>query len=484
MNSEHKIVIKNSLDNIIRNIKNSTNDLYLQNSKIEINHHILLEYYNLISENILDQNSIMYILHIISREINKSLSLREKQLLLSLLPKFFNPFLSTDITLTYPYLSRILTSIQSNILSGIPEIYIGEIFKEIIYYLFNDEERKVRNNINKDLFEICQGFCFYNIKLKENNNQLVGIICLNILLTEINYSFLNINNFVFYIWDKLLIYLDSPTFYPKSYLLKYIYNFISKFKTPFKPYVNIAIYKILEFIDINDASIRKASLNILGLLISFYPNEIEPIKNSIMQLLVILHNDNDGNIRNKSIYIYNKIKSQYYSSHSINPAKRKKYNLYFYDFGYDNWLNKKPYNSIRFTDNLCLRRFLSRNQTSTSFFLCRDSIRRKTLDSEHLISKSEIGEMPKFSKKIKNGNENKNNYINIRSINPDDNDNDSSSNNNIGFRELLNMVKKKSDNKCKIDDNFAGLMDTVKKNKNGFLKVRKIKNEKVKINNE
>ena len=129
---------------------------------------------------------------------------------------------------------------------------------------------------------------------------------------------------------------------------------------------------------------------------------------------------------------------------------------------------------------------MSRNQTSTSFFLNRDSIRRKTLDSEPLISKSEMGEMPKFSNKRKNRNEIKNNYINIRSVNPDDNDNDndSSSNNNIGFRELLNMVKRKSDNKCKIDDNFAGLMDTVKKNKNGFLKIRKIKNEKVKIKND
>ena len=205
-----------------------------------------------------------------------------------------------------------------------------------------------------------------------------------------------------------------------------------------------------------------------------------------MQLLVILHNDNDGNIRNKSIYIYNKIKSQYNSSHSINPIKRKKYNLYFYDFGYHKWVKKKPCNSIRFTDNLCQRRFTSRNQTSTSFYLNRDSIRRKTLDSEPLISKSEMGEMPKFSTKRNNGNENKNknNYINIRSVNPDDTDNDSNSNNNIGFRELLNMVKRKSDNKCKIDDNFAGIMDTVKKNKNGLLKIRKIKNEKVKINND
>ena len=124
---------------------------------------------------------------------------------------------------------------------------------------------------------------------------------------------------------------------------------------------NIAIYKILEFIDINDASIRKASLNILGLLISFYPNETEPIKNSIIQLLVILHNDNDRNTRNNSIYIYNKIKSQCNPSNPIYPIKRKKYNLYFYDFGYDNWFNKNTYNSISFTDNLCHRRFMSRN---------------------------------------------------------------------------------------------------------------------------
>ena len=164
---------------------------------------------------------------------------------------------------------------------------------------------------------------------------------------------------------------------------------------------NIAIYKILEFIDINDANIRKANLNILGLLISFYPNKIEPIKNSIIQLLVILHNVNDRNTRNNSIYIYNKIKSQYNPSNSIFPIKRKKYNLYFYDFGYDNWFNKQAYNSIRFTDNLCHRKFMPRNQTSASFFINQDSIRRKTLESEPLISKSEMEEIPKFTTKKK-----------------------------------------------------------------------------------
>ena len=108
---------------------------------------------------------------------------------------------------------------------------------------------------------------------------------------------------------------------------------------------------------------------------------------------------------------------------------------------------------------------MSRNQKSASFFINRDLIRRKTLESEPLISKSEMEEIPKFTTKRKNGIENKSNYINIRSVNLDDND---SNNNNIGFRESLNMVKRKSETKCKIDDNFAGLMDTVKKIKMAF----------------
>ena len=80
----------------------------------------------------------------------------------------------------------------------------------------------------------------------------------------------------------------------------------------------------MEFWDNINANIRKASLNILDLLISFYPNEIKPIKNSIIKLLTISYNDKDDNIRNKSIYIYNKILKLYCSRSSIIDIKRKK----------------------------------------------------------------------------------------------------------------------------------------------------------------
>ena len=77
---------------------------------------------------------------------------------------------------------------------------------------------------------------------------------------------------------------------------------------------------------------------------------------------------------------------------------------------------------------------MSRNQKSASFFINRDLIRRKTLESEPLITKSEMGEIPKFTTKRKNGIENKRYYINIRSVNPNDSNNNSNSKNNIGLR--------------------------------------------------
>jgi len=115
------------------------------------------------------------------------------------------------------------------------------------------------------------------------------------------------------------------------------------------------------------------------LFISFYPSEIEPIKNSIIKLLTILHKDKDDNIRNKSIYIYNKIKKQYDSSNSINQSKKKKYNLYFYDFGYDNWFNKKELYTNRNNNqnNANDKRLLSRNPTYTNLNLFNDQLQKK-----------------------------------------------------------------------------------------------------------
>ena len=315
MNPDKKLLIKRNIESIIKNIRNLLNNSLKKNQSIEISKNILLDYYNLITSLISNQPSTVYLLHIISREINNSSSIQEKEILLTLLPEFYVPFINTDISLTDPYLSRILTSIQSNILSEISPLYIGEIFKKIILYIFNEDQELNRETINKELFEI-------------------------------------LKNFVLYIWEKIDFFLTFKNFEPKEYLLKYLYDFISKFKEQFRPYINLSIYKILGFLDNKNSNIRKNSLNIISLLISFYPMEIKQIKSSIIQLLNILKNDKDENIRNKSIYIYNKIQKQYpqqSSKSSINNNKKDKNpRLYFYDLGNrNNLIESKLDNNTR-----------------------------------------------------------------------------------------------------------------------------------------
>ena len=51
--------------------------------------------------------------------------------------------------------------------------------------------------------------------------------------------------------------------------------------------------------------------------------------------------------------------------------------------------------------------------------------------------------------------------------------------NEIGFRDLLNIVKKKSDKKRKLNNDFSNLKDEIKKNNNGLRQIRRIKSEKV-----
>lgn len=466
---EDRLLIKSDVENMVKNIKKFTNELTIQNEQIEINSNILFDYYNLVTNNISDINTTTYILHLLSREINKS-DLIEQKALLSLLPEFFVPFFNTDITLTFPYLNRILTTIQSNIQSNIPPIYIGEIFKKIVFYLFFNEEKQIREPINKKNFEICQGFCLYNMKIKNNNNQIVGIICLNILLNEIDYSFLNKNNFVYYIWENISYFLDEPNFIPKNHLLKYIYDFISKFETIFKPFVEIVIYKILEFIDNKDGNIRKTSLNILGLLISFYPTEIEKIKNLIMKLLLILTKDKDENIRIKSIYIYNKLKKQNNSSNIFQKPKKNKCNLYFYDLGNSIWSNQKN-SKLNITGNESMvvhRRMLSRNSIMTNLKL-NNNLKHKTVKTETINSKSDVGDIPKILTKRDIEKDGLDNDMNNDNINNDDNK-------KINFMELLNVVKKQKGNEIKQD--ISDLRNVMKKNDSGLLQIKKIKNKK------
>ena len=478
MENNKKLILSKKLDTLIKNIRYSVKELEENEENIEISKDLILDYYNLITNNITNQNLTIYILHKISKEINNASCIFEKEILLTLLPEFYIPFINMDISLTDPYLNRILTSIQSNILSEISPLYIGEIFRKIILNIFNEDIELSRESINKDLFEICQGFCLYNMGQTQYNYQLCGIICLNVLLNEINYSFLNIKNYVSYIWEKIYFFLTLKNYAPKEYLLKYLYFFISKFRTQFEPYVNLTIYKILEFIDNRNLNVRKKALKILSLLIKFYPNDIKPIKSSVIQLLKILQNDKDENIRKISIHIYNEIQKQFLISSKSsynNELNNKKHKLYFYDLGNSNEYNNNILESNRENNNNRIHN--KRLITRKPLYLTNLNSRNNSFKKKYIRKNSnKTVENRTFFQKNKNWNIKENNrYEKNTAISIIKNYN---TENEIGFRDLLTIVKKKSDKKCKINNNFSNLREEIKKNNNGILQIRKIKNKK------
>ena len=257
---------------------------------------LYIEFYNLITENITNQKNITFIFHTISRAIANSEKEEEKENLLKLLPEFFLPF-KNDLSKTFPFLSRILTTIQSNIHSKINLEFISKIFKEIIQILFNDNNN-IAQNQNKQNYEICQGFCIYNMKQNDELCQICGVLCLKELIINLNF-FLQNNKYMKYLWEKLILFIENDNFGNKIFLLQCFNELIKKCKEKFKQFANITMYKILDFLQDNENDLRKEALNILYLVIFHCPKDISSLKNQLIDFISVLQEEKDEFIQNK-----------------------------------------------------------------------------------------------------------------------------------------------------------------------------------------
>ena len=257
---------------------------------------LYIEFYNLITENITNQKNITFIFHTISRAIANSEKEEEKENLLKLLPEFFLPF-KNDLSKTFPFLSRILTTIQSNIHSKINLEFISKIFKEIIQILFNDNNN-IAQNQNKQNYEICQGFCIYNMKQNDELCQICGVLCLKELIINLNF-YLNNSKYMKYLWEKLILFIENDNFGNKIFLLQCFNELIKKCKEKFKQFANITMYKILDFLQDNETELRKEALNILYLLIFHCPKDISSLKNQLIDFISVLQEEKDEFIQNK-----------------------------------------------------------------------------------------------------------------------------------------------------------------------------------------
>ena len=261
------------------------------------------DYHSLIEDNIENKENVAYIFHLISKEIIFNEDIKIQNIILKLLDEFYTPLNSnkSKLHLYFKYSSMILTQIQKIILLDISEDKISQIFGNIIIKLFSNNiiNEKILKHVKK-YSTIFQGFCFYNMKQNQKKNQVIGILCLKELIINMEF-YSNNKKYIKNLFEKIILFLDNNNFEPKSDLLELFKIFIIKSNRLIEPYINITLYKLLNYIETKDINIRRKIIDILSIIISEFPSEFQNISNSIINYLNILikNNNNDSFIKRK-----------------------------------------------------------------------------------------------------------------------------------------------------------------------------------------
>jgi len=452
ISQKEKSNIDKDLKNIfIKLIVSETNRI----SELEYNH-----FHKLIKDNIENVEIITYIIHSISKEILSLEKNEDKIKLLNLLNEFYSPLNIMNYTTdnfnslfnSYSkYTSRILTVIQDNILLDISANKISDIFGRIIYSLFSNNIFEVKEiKIGKKTFEILQGFCFYNMKQSTYRYQIVGVLCFKELISTTDFYKHN-KNLLKNLYEKIILFLDNTNFEPKMILFEVLSVFIKKSQKLFEPYINMTLYKILNYMEESDIKIKRKIIDAFIIIISEFPYEFQNISNSIINYLnLIIKNNDDSYIENKckeALSFYNNF--NFYSTFDNNfKTKEQNQNLFknsrssFYKT-----INKKSDTlTSKSTRHSTLRKYLKDNKDKYHYFY--DSHKIWNRNNNNLFSYSS-----KYENWKKNSNFSKTFNINkiysARTI--DDN------NNKFKFNftsSSLNKIAKKFGKNNKLKNNF------------------------------
>ena len=244
-----------------------------------------------------------------------SLPTTEKPPYISLLSLFFfNQSVPNPHKLYHPFLSPVLSILQTQIVDSNNEIYadITEIFGEIVQALMPNDISATNKELEqeeKELYEGLQSFCIINIKIERNINRLIGSVCLTKLVENCPYVLKN--NYMKYILDNILDNISKNNFNVKSELLNCLISLILGAECLFCPYAKITLYKVLDFLTDPDWLKRKLALNVIYTLIFYCKDEIIPLKAHIINFLNVLKTDKIKEVRDVSLTILQMLEDTY-----------------------------------------------------------------------------------------------------------------------------------------------------------------------------
>ena len=244
---------------------------------------------DIIFQNLDDDNSIKYIIKIISYYTKTSTNNELKN-------KCFELFLILIKNLK-----------QDNIITNLTNLllYMQEFMNIFKIYISFDEILNKLNDIEIKTFEILNGFCIVNMKKDEKIIQKEALLCYQNLIKNFENLIRNeikekaIKSF----YDTVInIILNKKDLFNDEYLSLLIVNdIILLSKERSQNYAEKILSSIIDDSTIKDSNIRLIALNIINNIIKYNPNKKKEIKNIIYPALTELNNDKENNNMIKKI---------------------------------------------------------------------------------------------------------------------------------------------------------------------------------------
>ena len=212
----------------------------------------------------------------------------------------FNPKTS------YFYIDYFISSLQKCMTEeNRPDFtYISIIFSEVIATFYSDDKNN-KNLLKKNclleqnkrikLFEKILDFCNENIKTNLKTEQSFGCLLLTEFIEKcpLVKEEKNLEN----LFKLLSDYLDDRWFECKLDLLNCTISLIFTAETKFKPYANICLFRVLDYLTDAEWMKRKLAINIVYTLVFYCKDEILAVKDNIIDFLNTLKEDPVDEVR-------------------------------------------------------------------------------------------------------------------------------------------------------------------------------------------
>ena len=176
--------------------------------------------------------------------------------------------------------------------------YLSIIFSEVILAFFSDEKENINlmkkeylldKNKKSKLYEKLLNYCNEKIKTNKKTEQSFGCLLLTELIEKC--PIVKETNYLDNLFKIISGYLEDRFFECKLDLLNCTISLIFTSETKFKPYANICLFRVLDYLTDEEWMKRKLAINIVYTLIFYCKEEILAVKDNIIEFLDTLKDD-------------------------------------------------------------------------------------------------------------------------------------------------------------------------------------------------